>query len=375
MSFRRGLPLSKFSLSAASLAFLTLILAACSTGNQAASVPTSAPATEQTSAGGDAAPTSAPTSSQAAPGPATTSAPTGPAGATATVPGSGQPNQAEAPAASGQVDRTKPAAVVNGEPITFEELDTRLERQFASQIIDDLIVEKLLAQEARRRNVTVTPAEVAQEEQRARTQLREQFDQVVQQFGSVEAFRDRLRLNVYLRKLLAPQIKVGAPQIQEYYNQNKQQFATPEEISVQQVVTDSQQAATAAARELSAGAKLPAVIQKHGSKQPERARQSRDLGFTQVQTLPQEIALTVANLQPGKASEPIPQEDGSFAVVRLAGKRGGQVPPLAQIRAQVEEAARDTRLAELAPQFIQELRSKGQINSQFAPAPPQQPAP
>jgi foldase protein PrsA len=274
-----------------------------------------------------------------------------------------------APSAGG-VDRSKPAAVVNGEPITFEELDTALERQYGDQVMDNLIIARLITQEARRRNVTATAAEVAHEEQKARAGLGEQFDQVVSQdFGTIEAFRERLRLNVYLRKMLAPQIKVTEPQIQQYYNQNKAQFATPEEIGVQQVVTDTEQEALAAAKELSAGAKLPAVIQKHGSKQPERARQGGDLGFKQIQTLQPDIALAVASLQPGQVSQPVPLQDpGGFAVVRVTAKRGGQTPPLAQVRERVVEAVRDSQIGNLAARFIDELRAKSKVTSQFGGA-------
>ncbi len=111
-----------------------------------------------------------------------------------------------------------------------------------------------------------------------------------------------MRLNLYVQKILGPQIAVTDKTVQDYYNQNKQQFATPEELQVWRVVADDQAKATGAAKELRAGAKLNAVISKYGTKKPTLAEQNADLGFTLVQQLPPDVAMAVANLRPGQVA-------------------------------------------------------------------------
>ena len=352
-----------------------LILGACSVGRSSQSSPT------RTAAQG--APTQvARADSTAQQDLATAPAPvTGVPTARAVGPGqaTSQPTviAPEGTVAPSRIDRSKPAAVVNGEPITFAELDTSLEQQYGSQAVERLITEKLIEQEARRRKVSATEREVDAELQRARGTLPpgQDFEQAVeQQFGSLQAFRDNLRLNILVQKLLAPRVRITEQQLQQFYNQNKQAFATPEQLRLSRVVADTQAQAAAAAKELRAGAKLQAVVAKHGSKQPARARQSADLGFLPAQSLPEELALAASGLQRGQVSEPIQLPDGGFAVVRLEARRGGQAPPLPQVRERVRESVRDQQIQQLVGPFLQELRVRAKVTTQF-PAPPPQPGP
>jgi foldase protein PrsA len=291
------------------------------------------------------------------------------------------------PNATTQVDRSKPAAVVNGEEITFEELDSQLEQRYGAQEMDRLIVESLVRQEAEKRKVTATEAEIDAELARARQSTQAQgqnLDQVIaQQFGSLEAFREQLRLNLYVQKILGPQVQVTDKTVQDYYNENKQQFSTPEELHVWRVVTDDQTKATAAAKELTGGAKLDAVIDKYGSKKPNLAEQSADLGFTQVQQLPPDVAMAASNLRAGQVSDPAPTQDGGFSILKMVARRGGQAKPLTEVRAQVEQGVRQAGISERVQGFLGELRANAKIENQFelpeaqppAGAPDEQPVP
>ncbi|MDP9353144.1 MAG: peptidyl-prolyl cis-trans isomerase [Chloroflexota bacterium] len=377
MSFFRGLSariggaLSKHPQPLALLTVASLSLTACG-GNQATTAPGASPEAVSTTAGASSAPTQSPSVAE--------SVPTSEAGTTgqaeATMPAEDAAPSAQGTAAAQPVDRSRPAAMVNGDPITFEELDTLLERRYAAQIIDQLIIERLIAQEAERQNITATEEEITAELERARGSLQpgQDFEQAVtEQFGGQEAFREQLRLNVLLQKMLAPQIKLTDAQLQQYYNENKQQFASPEELHVLRVVSDTREQATAAAAELKKGTALEAVIQKSGSKQAGRAEQSADLGFVQVQTLSPEIAIAASSLQPDQVSEPIELQEGGFAVLKVEARRGGEAPPLAQVKDRVRDAAQAQSIQQLAPQFLTDLRTKAKVESQFELPEPQAP--
>ncbi len=395
MSFTRGqsaltawaLGRSRFSL--ISLLITGLLLAACGGGGAEPTEATESNAGATAPVAGTVADMGEPTEADAQSGMATETVPQ-PA---ATIEAAQAPTEsAQAPTevtpeATTQVDRSKPAAVVNGEEITFEELDTQLEQRYGAQEMDRLIVEALVRQEAEKRKVTATDAEINAELARARQSTQAQgqnLDQVIaQQFGSLEAFREQLRLNLYVQKILGPQVQVNDKTVQDYYNENKQQFSTPEELHVWRVVTDDQTKATAAAKDLSSGTKLDAVIKKYGSKKPNLAEQSADLGFAQVQQLPPDVAMAVANLRPGQVSDPAPTQDGGFSVLKMVARRGGQAKPLTEVRAQVEQGVRQAGISERVQGFLGELRANAKIESQFefpeaqppAGAPGEQPVP
>ncbi len=395
MSFTRGLSaltaraLGRGRLSLISLLLTGLLLAACGGGGAEPTEVTESNAGATAPVAGTVADAGEPTEADAQSGTATETVPqTAATTESAQVPTeSAQAPTGATPEATTQVDRSKPAAVVNGEEITFEELDSQLEQRYGAQEMDRLIVEALVRQEAEKRKVTATDAEIDAELARARQSTQAQgqnLDQVIaQQFGSLEAFREQLRLNLYVQKILGPQVQVTDKTVQDYYKENKQQFSTPEELHVWRVVTDDQTKATAAAKELTGGAKLDAVIKKYGSKKPNLAEQSADLGFAQVQQLPPDVAMAVANLRPGQVSDPAPTQDGGFSVLKMVARRGGQAKPLTEVRVQVEQGVRQAGISERVQGFLGELRANAKIESQFklpeaqppAGAPEEQPVP
>ncbi len=395
MSFTRGLSAltarapGRGRLSLISLLLTGLLLAACGGGGAEPTEVTESNAGATAPVAGTVADAGEPTEADAQSGTATETVPqTAATTESAQVPTeSAQAPTGATPETTTQVDRSKPAAVVNGEEITFEELDSQLEQRYGAQEMDRLIVEALVRQEAEKRKVTATDAEIDAELARARQSTQAQgqnLDQVIaQQFGSLEAFREQLRLNLYVQKILGPQVQVNDKTVQDYYNENKQQFSTPEELHVWRVVTDDQTKATAAAKELTGGAKLDAVIKKYGSKKPNLAEQSADLGFAQVQQLPPDVAMAVANLRPGQVSDPAPTQDGGFSVLKMVARRGGQAKPLTEVRAQVEQGVRQAGISERVQGFLGELRANAKIESQFklpeaqppAGAPEEQPGP
>lgn len=358
----------------------SLLLTACTVGSVGLAACGGAPATPAATPGTPVDPTPTTIADRADR--------TGPTGVSRPADTEATPTASSAPdGPTAGIDRDEPAAVVNGEPISFEELDTVLERRYGAQIMDQLVIERIIEQEARRRNITVGPEDIEAELERVRRSVPagQDFEQaVVQQFGSLDAFREQVRLNLFVQKMLESGVRITDQQIRQYYDQNKQMFAPPEERRVLRVVTDTREQADAAARLLRENAPLQRVIEEHGSTQPERAEQSEDLGFAQVQTLPGEIAVAAATLKRDQVSDPIELPGGGFAVVKVAGIRGGQAPPLSEVRDRVRETLRDQQIGQLAQPFVQDLRARATVETQFdlpssaqppAQAPAQTPGP
>jgi foldase protein PrsA len=274
-------------------------------------------------------------------------------------------------------DRTKPAATVNGEPITFDELHRELERQGGAQILDTLIVKKLLEQEAKRRNLSATDAEIDRELERSRLNSppdvrddeRRFLAAIAEQFGSVDQYKEELRSTVLVRKMLAPRIKVRPQDLQGFYEDTKAEYSTPLRVRLERVIADNEEQADTAARKLRAGASLPGVIAAHGSKRPERASQNGPLPLAGVDQLGPELGAAVSELKKGQVTEPLETDEGAFIVARVADRQGGETPTLAQIRGRVQENYVDQRIGELFPTFINELRSKAKIQNQLQPSP------
>ncbi len=172
----------------------------------------------------------------------------------------------------------KIAATVNGERIYMEEVDKQLNqlkqqhqilqdqqgeqyiKQFQKQILDDLIEQKLVLQEAEKEKIKVTDKEID-----------DWVKQVKKQFPSEQDFESKLKeLNMTLDELkknrreqilrqkmvekITKDIKVSDKEVEDYYNKHKEEFKDPEKVQIKWVVLSDEKTAKKVLKELQEGA-------------------------------------------------------------------------------------------------------------------------
>lgn len=360
------------------IACVSLSLGACSFGNQAASTVTP---TRGASGSGTAALTpdllptgglvqyptalpARPTEPPETPTPAAT-----PTMATAAVPTTGA---TPAPAASPTqaADRTKPALVINGETISFDQFDALLEQRYGARLADTLITERLLDQEAKKRKITVADSEIKAELSELQAQYpTEPLEAVVQQrFGlTLAELRDQLRYRLLAEKLVGATVKLTEDELRDYYSNKLDRFATPQEVRLERVVAETEANANAATQALRRGEKIAAVVQRYGSKVPSRAQQNGDTGFVQQEQLPQEVVNALSTVAINEVSSPVQLQNGGWVVAKVLARRGGDAPQFEQVRDRVLEAARNERISAQIPTYLEELRKNARIENQLAP--------
>jgi hypothetical protein len=131
---------------------------------------------------------------------------------------------------AGEKDRD-PAVVTAGDAsITQNQLYHEMKSLYGKQMINELVAQSLITQEAKLQNISVSKEEMDKE-----------IDSMKQQIGSEEAFQEYLnnmglneqklreKLNVLLTrdKLLDKAYPVTEEQIKQYYDANKEQLGSP----------------------------------------------------------------------------------------------------------------------------------------------------
>jgi foldase protein PrsA len=118
-------------------------------------------------------------------------------------------------------------ATVNGEEIHRSEYDRAVAQESGEDVLENLILERLIAGEARKRNVSADGGEITR-----------QIDDLKQQFGSEQAFQSALQqqglteaaltrqfeISTLLRKMVADQVQVSDQEVDSQYQANIQQF-------------------------------------------------------------------------------------------------------------------------------------------------------
>jgi parvulin-like peptidyl-prolyl isomerase len=275
-------------------------------------------------------------------------------------------------------------ARVNGEPVTRAELERMLANPLERQELREelgaeategkdldrlalrkLIDRRLILQEARRRNLTVTEQELDQ----AITALRRRFqdlkslgvwmkEQGLDDQSLVETLRAEM-LAARVRVELVEGVRVSEQEVQQYYETHKEDIKT-EEVWIQVIVVKDQETAKEVLKGLQKGEDFGRLARKWSVGL--RAAEGGDTGWVDSETLWPPLREAVGTLKAREAVGPLPR-GSELLIVRLQDRRPGRTKSLAGVRPEIERrllpAARQRRVqAWLAEQ---EKKSKIEI--------------
>ena len=115
-------------------------------------------------------------------------------------------------------------ATVNGEKISEDEFGQRLRQQAGRQILEDIITEKLILQEAQEMKVSVNEKEIDDKI----TELKKNFPDEKAFENNLESnnmtlaqAKVQLKIRLLTEKMMIMDAKVSKEEIQAYYDQNK----------------------------------------------------------------------------------------------------------------------------------------------------------
>lgn len=119
-------------------------------------------------------------------------------------------------------------ALVDNRPITRFALDRELEKQAGQQILDNLVGESLILQEAKRQGVKISQAEVNAKVEEVRGQLKEQgndLEALLEAQGqTLKSFEKQVKNQLIIEELVGKDITVTEEEIESYFNENQDFF-------------------------------------------------------------------------------------------------------------------------------------------------------
>lgn len=116
-------------------------------------------------------------------------------------------------------------ARVNGETITKEELYQRLEKRAGKQILDEMITEKLILQEAAKNKIKITDKEIKSKLADMKTRMggEKSFNAQLKQSGyTLEDINKQVEIQTIVEKLLGKNVKITESEIKKFYDDNKE---------------------------------------------------------------------------------------------------------------------------------------------------------
>lgn len=131
------------------------------------------------------------------------------------------------------------AALVNNEPITRFSVISDLEKHSGKQSLDSLITQALIAQEAKKKGISVSSSEVDAEINKVSESVKSQGQDLTSllalQGMTMSDLRDQMKTQKMVEKLLGSEIEPSDKDIEEYIKTNKDSL--PKDQSEDQIKT------------------------------------------------------------------------------------------------------------------------------------------
>lgn len=125
------------------------------------------------------------------------------------------------------------AAMVNGQPVSRLSVISQLEQQSGKQALNNLVVETLVMQEAKKRNIVISQSEIDSEVKKIEDQLKGQgvtLDSALATRGLTRNdLINQIKLQNELNKMLGSSVSVSDSDVQKYIDQN--QDSLPKDLS------------------------------------------------------------------------------------------------------------------------------------------------
>jgi len=253
----------------------------------------------------------------------------------------------------------------------FTELDpARREAQLSEWSRENVIERVLLRQEAKAGGEAVPAAEI----EAALARLKEQCEKPEELHKEFNVDNDdkiremielQMKVEYKIRGIYAAAPEPADSEIAEYYEQNKEQFQSGEQVRVAHIVkyvnwqtdeTTAMETVTRARDEIERGVPFEAVVEKY----TDCADSGGDLGFVMRGQMVEEFEDMVFNLNPGQVSDVFRSRFG-FHIAKVYDRKPPTIPDLKDIRKQIAEAVREQKRELALGEYLDRLRSKAVV--------------
>lgn len=288
-----------------------------------------------------------------------------------------------------------PAVIVNGEEISREKVQAQVDhlinergisyggitqptmfKRIQQEVVDSLIVQELLWQEAQRRDFVVEDEYV--DERLA--ELKSGFDTELAFLFKIKAggfteetYREDIRQQESVRRMIAegisPGISVSDEDVEYFYNNNIEMMQRPIEVHARHILIkpastamEDHEAARQKAESILAGIRDGAdfvELAKTRSQGPS-AQRGGDLGYFGAGRMVAPFERAAFALQPGEISEVVQTQFG-YHVIRLEDRRGGETVALQEATGQIRSYLGQQALQNAVEMLITKLRDEGDV--------------
>jgi len=248
--------------------------------------------------------------------------------------------------------------LVNGQEIPLAAVRDHAILYHGPYILQDLVCETLLEQEAKRRGVTVTDQEIDAQIKQLRTEMGLVSDAALDFYlrrtrVTPGWLRDKARDYVLVEKVLGDQVYVSDKEVERFYEQFREQYRRPEAVAFRIVSLPSEKDAQAALTQLRSGRKFQEVAKEIASPE-EKPVAGELLSYERGQpsSIPAEIEAVLFTAPLDQVVGPI-KSGNAYYLIRVEKKVDAYQFSLAEVKDTIRTQLRKRKLEQAVwPQWI-----------------------
>jgi len=249
-------------------------------------------------------------------------------------------------------------------------------RKLQEEIVEQLVVQELLWQEAQRHNITVSDAEVDEELNKLKNgfETEREFKFSIEAGGfTEETFKENIRQQRSVQSMIANEITKSSvaddAEIKAFYDDNLDKMSVPEQLRARHIlikVEGDDDAAKAAAmakisaiqERLESGESFP-LVAIDTSEGPSGAK-GGDLGLFGRGQMVGPFEEAAFALQPGEVSEPVETQFG-YHLIKLEERVAAEQVPFETASPQIRNYLSEQKLQQTVESLIANLRETGDV--------------
>ena len=260
-------------------------------------------------------------------------------------------------------DRT--VATVNDEKITEAELDKVLQSQYGQSVLDTLIINKIVEQEAEKLDIKLTDEEI-EEEYKVYTESYGGEDALKKALESLnmttEDIKNDIRIYLLTVKVMEDYVDLTEEDVKAYFEENKESFATPEQVEASHILVEDEATANEVIEKLNAGEDF-AELAKEYSTDESNAAEGGALGFFGRGQMVEEFENAAFAMNVGEVSKtPVKTEHG-YHIIKVTDKTEAAEADYETSKEEARELLLDQRVNEQYSAWVEEKMEEYDIET------------
>lgn len=255
-------------------------------------------------------------------------------------------------------------ARVDGKAISQDQLYNLLVEQGGQAALDALIDQTIIESEAKKQKIDIADEDIENELKLLEEAYggEEALKAAMETSGiSLADVKKDLSLNLTIEKLLESRISVTEEEMTTYFNENKESFATAEQVKASHILVEDEATAKKVKDMLASGEDFSALAKEYSTDTTTK-EQGGDLGFFTKGEMVAEFEEAAFSLKPNEISEPVKTEYG-YHIIKLAEKQEAKEANYEESKSEIKEQLISEKMQTEYATWLEEKKGEYKIEN------------